>query len=59
MIQKAIKGFLSRKTVDKMRYDELVFLGIIKKPENPNDPNTALYKMNKNREKMREIQIQN
>jgi len=32
---------------------------MLKKPQNPNDPNTAVYKMNKNREKVREIQAQN
>jgi hypothetical protein len=53
MIQKTIKGFLSRKVVDKMREEELLFLGILKKPQNPNDPSTSLYKMNKNRERVR------
>lgn len=53
MIQKTIKGFLARKVVDRMREEELLFLGILKKPQNPNDPNTALYKMNKNRERVR------
>lgn len=50
MIQKTIKGFLARKQVDRMREEELVFLGMIKKPQNPNDPKTALYKMNKHRD---------
>ncbi len=59
MIQKTIKGFLSRKVVDKMREEELLFLGILKKPQNPNDPSTSLYKMNKNRERVRQIQAQN
>jgi hypothetical protein len=35
-----------------------MFLGILKKPQNPNDPKTALYKMMKNREKVRETQIE-
>ena len=51
MIQKTIKGFLGRRVVDKLREQELLFLGILKKPQNPKDPNTALYKMNKNRER--------
>ena len=49
MIQKTIKGFLARRQVDRMREQELLFLGIIKKPQNPNDPNTPIYIMNKNR----------
>lgn len=53
MIQKTIKGFLARKVVDRVREAELMFLGILKKPQNPNDPSTAVYKMNKNREKVR------
>jgi hypothetical protein len=53
MIQKTIKGFLARKVVDKLREEELMFLGILKKPQNPNDPHTSLYKMNKNRERVR------
>jgi len=36
-----------------------MFLGILKKPQDPNDPNTAVYKMNKNREKVRELQTVN
>lgn len=59
MIQKTIKGFMARKIVDKIREEELTFLGIIKKPQNPTDPKTALYKMIKNREKVREIQADN
>ena len=53
LIQKTIKGFLARKVADRMREEELVFLGIIKKPQDPNDPKTAVFKKNKNREKMR------
>ena len=59
MIQKTIKGFLTRRRVDRIREAELEFLGITKKPQNPNDPNTAKYKMLKHREKMRDIQRQN
>ena len=59
MIQKTIKGFMARKIVDKIREEELTFLGIIKKPQNPTDPKTALYKMIKNRENVREIQADN
>jgi hypothetical protein len=59
MIQKTIKGFLARKVVDRIREEELLFLGILKKPQNPNDPSTGLYKMNKNREKVREVQATN
>lgn len=44
---------MTRKVVDKIREDELIFLGIKKKPENPNDPNTAIYKMKKHQEKVR------
>jgi hypothetical protein len=50
---------MARKIVDKIREEELTFLGIIKKPQNPTDPKTALYKMIKNREKVREIQADN
>ena len=39
-----------------MREDELMFLGIIKKPQDPNDPKTAAFKKIKNREKMRDLQ---
>lgn len=53
MIQKTIKGFMARRLVDAMREKELEFLGIKKKPQNPNDPSTSLYKMNKNRERVR------
>jgi hypothetical protein len=35
-----------------------MFLGILKKPQNPHDPSTAIYKMNKNREKVRETQAE-
>ena len=59
MIQKTIKGFLARKVVDRMREEELIFLGILKKPQNPNDPKTAVYQMNKNREKVRQVQATN
>lgn len=50
---------MARRLVEKLREQELMFLGIIKKPQDPNDPNSALYKMNKHREKMRENQLQN
>jgi hypothetical protein len=59
MIQKTMKGFMARKQVDRMREEELLFLGILKKPQDPNDPNSALYKMNKNRERARELQAEN
>jgi hypothetical protein len=59
MIQKTIKGFLARKVVDRIREEELLFLGILKKPQNPNDPKTAVYQMNKNRERVREVQATN
>ena len=59
LIQKTIKGFLARKVADRMREEELIFLGIIKKPQDPNDPKTAVFKKNKNRDKMREIQKDN
>lgn len=59
MIQKTIKGYLARKLVDRMREEELKFLGIIKKPQNPNDPTTAVYQMNKHRADMRKTQLQN
>jgi hypothetical protein len=59
MIQKTIKGFMARRVVDKIREEELMFLGILKKPQNPNDPSTSLFKMIKNREKVREIQSEN
>jgi hypothetical protein len=59
MIQKTIKGFMARRIVDKIREEELMFLGILKKPQNPNDPTTALYKMNKNRERVREVITEN
>lgn len=50
---------MARKVADRLREEELIFLGMLKKPQNPNDPNTAIYKMNKNREKVRELQAQN
>jgi hypothetical protein len=50
---------MARRLVEKLREQELVFLGILKKPQNPNDPNSEVYKMNKHRENMREIQRQN
>jgi len=50
---------MARKQVDRMREEELLFLGILKKPQDPNDPNSALYKMNKNRERARELQAEN
>ena len=53
MVQKTIRGFLARKEVDRVREEELMFLGILKKPQDPNDPNSAIYKMNKHREKVR------
>lgn len=56
MVQKTIKGFMARRQVDRIREEELMFLGILKKPQNPNDPTTSLYKMNKNRERVRQIQ---
>lgn len=59
MIQKTIKGFLARKVVDRIREEELLFLGILKKPQNPKDPKTAVYQMNKNRERVREVQATN
>ena len=59
MIQKTIRGFMARKVCDRLREEELIFLGILKKPQNPTDPNTAVYKMNKNRERVREVQAQN
>lgn len=52
-IQKTIKGFMARRHVDRIREEELTFLGILKKPQDPKDPSTALYKMNKNRERVR------
>jgi len=55
-VQKVIKGFLARRVVEKMRDEELEFLGIVKKPQNPNDPKSDLYRMNKHREEMREKQ---
>ena len=48
-IQKIIRGFMARRVVEKMRDEQLQFLGIVKKPQNPNDPNTDIYKMNKHR----------
>ena len=36
-----------------------MFLGIIKKPQDPNDSTTAAFKRNKNRDKMRQIQKDN
>ena len=59
MIQKTIRGFMARKVADRIREEELIFLGMLKKPQDPNDPKTALYKMNKNREKVHEVQAQN
>jgi|694.fasta_scaffold101749_2 hypothetical protein len=59
MIQKTIKGFMARRHVDRIREEELTFLGILKKPQDPKDPNTALYRMNKNRERVRELQADN
>lgn len=50
---------MARRLVEKIRQQQLVFLGILKKPQDPNDPNSAIFKMNKHREKMREIQLQN
>ena len=47
---------MARRVVEKMRDEELEFLGIVKKPQNPNDPNSDIYKMNKHREEMRERQ---
>lgn len=53
MIQKTIRGFMARKIADRIREEELIFLGMLKKPQNPNDSKTPVYKMNKNRERVR------
>ena len=53
MIQKTIKGFMARKEVDKLRDEELLFLGIKKKPQDAKDPNSGLHKMLKNKERVR------
>ena len=53
MIQKTIRGFMARKVCDRLREEELMFLGILKKPQDPKDPQTAVHKMNKNRERVR------
>ena len=58
MIQKTIKGFMARKEVDKLRDEELLFLGIKKKPQDAKDPNSGLHKMLKNKERVRELQVQ-
>jgi len=57
MIQKTIKGFMARKEVDKLRDEELLFLGIKKKPQDAKDPNSGLHKMLKNKERVRELQV--
>jgi hypothetical protein len=44
---------MARRHVDRIREEELTFLGILKKPQDPKDPSTALYRMNKNRERVR------
>lgn len=49
-IQKTIRGFLARRKVEKIRDQELLFLGMLKKSENPNDPESLLFKTNKKRE---------
>lgn len=36
-----------------MRQQELEFLGIIKKPNDPNDPNSDEYKLRVNREEVK------
>ena len=53
MIQKTIRGFLARKVADRLREEELLFLGMLKKPQDPNDPKTSLFKKNQNRLRVR------
>lgn len=59
MIQKTIKGFMARRRVDRVRQEQLTFLGILKKPQDPTDPSTALHRMIKNRQRVREQQADN
>mgnify|MGYP000983058966 CR=1 FL=1 len=45
--------------MEKIRDQELLFLGMLKKPENPKDPESLLFKANKKREDLRRAQKEN
>jgi len=56
VIQKYFRGFTSREKVEKIREDELIFLGMKKVKENPKDPNSQVYKYNVTRENRKALQ---
>lgn len=58
-IQKTIRGFLTRRKVDRIRKEEMEFLGMIKTPENLNDPSSLKFKAGRKREELRRLQKEN
>jgi len=56
VIQKYFRGFTSREQVEKIREDELVFLGMKKVSEDPKDPNSQTFKYNATRDHRKALQ---
>jgi hypothetical protein len=52
----SFRGFIARETVEKMREDELIFLGMKRIGEDPKDPNSTKFKYEQNRDRRKDLQ---
>jgi len=55
-MQKAVRAYLARKKVEKIREKEMIFLGMVKKKPDSKDPSSRFFKANKIREYFRDLQ---